>query len=191
MNRKLALALSAALVLLAIIALGYWLTGRSGPDESLDTAAAPIGGETPAEAGEAVLYFPGRGDKLYAERRALSVELEGEARIRLIVTELLLGPTTVELVSALPADLELGGVFLDTTGTLFLDLSSKAGALRGLGSTAEMLAVYSLVNTVILNEPQIRAVVLLWNGRQYSSLAGHVDTTRPLTVNSRLIAETS
>jgi len=190
MNRRFALALSAALVLLAVIALAYWLTARSGPGSS-ETTAATVGAETAIEAGEAVLYFPGRGDKLYPERRELSAKLEGEARLRLIVIELLLGPTTEELVSALPTDLELGGVSLDTAGTLFLDLSSKAGALRGLGSTAEMLAVYSLVNTVILNEPQARAVVLLWNGRQYSSLAGHVDTSRPLTVNSRLIAESS
>jgi hypothetical protein len=191
MNRKLALALSVALALLAVIVLVYRLTVRSGSDESSEAGAAAPGTATEVEAGKAVLYFPGRGDKLYPERRALSAELEGEARIRLIVTELLLGPTTEELVSALPADLEIGGVSLDPSRTLFLDLSSKAGALRGLGSTAEMLAVYSLVNTVILNEPQVHAVVLLWNGRQYPSLAGHVDTTYPLTVNSRLIAESS
>lgn len=191
MTRKLALALSAALALLVAVAIGYWLIGRSDPDESLAPATVAARPEEPVEAGEATLYFPGRGDRLYGERRILSEELEGEARIRLIVTELLIGPTTEGLLSALPADLELGGVFLDTTGTLYLDLSSKAGALRGLGSTAEMLAVYSLVNTVLLNEPQARAVVLLWNGRQYPSLAGHVDTTRPLTVNSRLIAQSS
>ena len=51
-----------------------------------------------------------------------------------------------------------------------------------------MLTVYSLVNTVLLNFEQLDRVVLLWNGRQLRTFAGHVDTMRPLAANPDLIA---
>ena len=43
-----------------------------------------------------------------------------------------------------------------------------------------MLSVYSIVNTVLLNIPEISAVVLLNNGQQRPTFAGHLDTSRPL-----------
>jgi hypothetical protein len=191
MTRRIALALAAALAALIVIVVAYWLFSGSAADDLTGPTEATLEPETPVPTGEAILYFPGQRDKLYAERRALSVELEGEAKIRRVVTELLRGPDSEELYPVLPSELEIGGVSLDANGILFLDLSSKAGSLRGMGSTSEMLAVYSLVNTVLVNQPEARAVVLLWNGRQQPSLAGHVDTTRPLTANRRLIAESS
>ena len=191
MNRKLVVILSAALIALAAAALAWWLSARSGGRQGPEPVDLSPGLETPVAGDEAVLYFPGRRDKLYSERRELSAEFEGETKIRLVITELLQGPTSDELSAVLPPELEVGGVSLDADGVLFLDLTSKSGGLRGMGSTSELLAVYSLVNTVLANEPDARAVVLLWNGRQHPSLAGHVDTARPLTANSGLIAESS
>lgn len=191
-DRKLAIGIAAAVITLAVIITASYLFDSPAPDDAPEVPIEiDIGLETPADPGQAILYYPGSRDRLYVERRALSAELEGEAKISLVVSELLLGPESDDLVSALPAEVTVGGVSLDGNGTLFLDLSFKGGLLRGMGSTAEMLAVYSLVNTVVANAPEVRAVVLLWNGRQYPSLAGHVDTTRPLTANSRLVAERS
>jgi hypothetical protein len=51
-----------------------------------------------------------------------------------------------------------------------------------------MLSVYSLVDTVLLNVPEIEAMVLLWNGRQPQAFAGHVDTSLPLRADRDLIA---
>ena len=56
------------------------------------------------------------------------------------------------------------------------------------GSTAEMQCVYSLVNSIALNVPQAPRVVLLWNGLQRPSFAGHLDTGAPLTPLRELIA---
>jgi len=191
MNRKLTAAILAGFFILSLAALTYWGLSRFGggdtPGAGDDIAA--VG--TLIEAGEAILYFPGRGGRLYAERRSLSAALAGEERLQLIVEELLLGPSAENLFPTLPSHVELGGLTIDTDGTLFLDLNSKEGALRGLGSTSELLAVYSLVDTVLANEPQARSVVLLWNGRQQPSLAGHIDTARPLVANRTLISESS
>ena len=41
---------------------------------------------------------------------------------------------------------------------------------------------------MLLNVGEARAVVLLWNGRQRKSFAGHLDTARPLVANPDLVA---
>ena len=191
MSRQFAVILLAAVFLLTSIVVAWrWASDPSGKA----TGGATAAGQAilpPPEPGWATLYFPGRGGKLHPEQRALGEETEGEARIRLIVTELLRGPVSEELSPTLPAAVELSGLFLDIDGTLFLDFSSTEGSLGGIGSTAELLTVYSVVDTVLLNEPQAMRVVLMWNGRQHPSLAGHIDTTRPLTANRSLIAESS
>jgi len=49
-----------------------------------------------------------------------------------------------------------------------------------VGSKQELLAVYNLVNTVALGSEAVEKVVLLLDGKQPETLAGHVDLTRPL-----------
>ena len=56
----------------------------------------------------------------------------------------------------------------------------------GGGSSEEIQRVYSLVNTIVLNVPQASAVVLLWNGVQRETFAGHLDLTRPLAADREL-----
>lgn len=57
------------------------------------------------------------------------------------------------------------------------------------GSREELLRIYSVVETVTVNVPEVRRVVLLWNGVQRESFAGHVDTSRPLAPRDDLVAE--
>ncbi|MEM7357123.1 MAG: hypothetical protein AAF657_40285, partial [Acidobacteriota bacterium] len=56
------------------------------------------------------------------------------------------------------------------------------------GSAREMLTIYSLVNSVLLNFEEVERLVLLWNGGQMRTFAGHMDTRRPLVANLDLIA---
>ncbi|MBC7339263.1 MAG: GerMN domain-containing protein [Firmicutes bacterium] len=55
-----------------------------------------------------------------------------------------------------------------------------------VGSLGEALAVAAIVNT-LTEFPQIRQVQILVEGKQVESLAGHVDVSRPLTRNEKLI----
>jgi hypothetical protein len=52
---------------------------------------------------------------------------------------------------------------------------------------AEMQTVYSLVNSIAGNVPQVTQVALLWNGSQRLSFSGHLDTSRPLAPNQVLV----
>jgi hypothetical protein len=191
MSRKTRLLILAGLAVICLVALVMW----GGARRKASTMTAPGEESTRqdlvAEPGEIVLYFPGSRGRLYAERRDLAPGPVGEERLRLVIEELLAGPENDALSPALPPSVTLSDITLDEDGTLYLDLGSKEGALRGMGSTSELLAVYSLVDTALLNEPRAQRVVILWNGRQQPSLAGHVDTARPLALDQRLIAESS
>ena len=56
------------------------------------------------------------------------------------------------------------------------------------GSKEELLAVYALVNSIVLNFPAVRKVQILLDGRPATTLAGHVDLSRPLTLDTTLLA---
>ena len=56
------------------------------------------------------------------------------------------------------------------------------------GSTLELLRIYAVVHTVLRNVEEANRVVLLWNGVQRPSLAGHVDTGHPLRLRVDLEA---
>jgi hypothetical protein len=102
---------------------------------------------------------------------------------------LLAGPDTAELFAPLPSTTEIAAVVVGSDGVLYLDLASSEHPVPPVaGSQRELLAAYSLVNSICTNVPRIRGVALLWNGEQRTTFAGNLDTTRPLTPNRRLVS---
>ena len=59
------------------------------------------------------------------------------------------------------------------------------------GTRGELLVVYSFVNSILANVSEARGVVLLWNGNQRPTFAGHIDTTRPLPAERKWLAKKS
>lgn len=87
-------------------------------------------------------------------------------------------------------DVQLSSFHLGDDGVAFVDLTAEGSADPPLeGSTEELLGLYGLVTTVVANVPGTRAVVVLWNGRQRVTFAGHLDTSRPLAPRPDLIAD--
>ena len=141
-------------------------------------AAVPAG---PTEKATVSLLFPGADGFLHAESREVALPLTADGRVATVVAALLAGPRTKGLVAPLPAGVTVADAFVDPQGVAYVDLAAKdQPAPPASGSTLEMLRVYSVVDTVLGNEPRARSVVLLWNGVQRSTFAGHVDTTAPL-----------
>lgn len=180
---------AAALVALVVAAVLWWWLARPAP------TAVPAGGETEVEvAGEQLLlpvdlYFPGRYGRLYAERRELEVTEDPGQQLRVLVEALLAGPQNADLSAVLPPEITLAAAYLGEGGIAYIDLRSPDGAEPpASGSTLEMQRVYSLVNSVALNLAEVRRVVVLWNGAQRLSFAGHLDTSRALAPNTDLVA---
>jgi hypothetical protein len=192
MSRRAALLLIGGLVLLAVLSL-VWRACSGG---STDEIVVEGGIESDAPAGpdstrSALLYFPGAGSKLHGEERELPELEEIEGRVRSLVTGVIEGPRSDNLMPAFPPELEIGKILLADDGLVYVDLLSAAAAPPASGSADEMLSVYSLVNTVMLDLAEIEGVVLLWNGQQRPTFAGHLDTSRPLRPKRDLMADES
>ncbi len=187
------IAIAIVLVLAGLVAVVVWQ--RNAPENSSADAAGTVpaaADEAPAtgEVLTADFYFPGTGGWLQTERREVSASAETAERISTVVETLLAGPRGRGMRPPLPDNVTLRRVYLAEGGLAFVDLESPEGAPPpASGSLREMLTVYSLVNTVLLNFEELERIVLLWNGRQLRTFAGHLDTMRPLAANTDLIAQ--
>ncbi len=187
-----------AIALFAVLAVLVAIVSRQ-QDDSGETASESVETETTASDEDAAvgemlvaeLYFPGTGGWLHAERRELPSSAESAERISAVVANLLAGPRGGGMRAPLPESVSVRKVYLSENGVAFLDFESIDSTPPASGSQREMLTVYSLVNTVLLNFEELDRIVLLWNGRQLKTFAGHVDTMRPLAVNTDLIARDS
>jgi len=185
MNRRVAWTAAAlAAVAFAVALVVLWPNGEPQPVEVSPDVTTEVSPAVP-EAGEEVvsleLYFPGEDDALHVEKRDVPVAADPQEAIFIVATAVLDGPTSDELRPILPDDVTIGSVDLDAFGTAFVGLESAAYAAPPIaGSNMEMLALYSLVNSVVLNVEGVDALVLLWNGQQLATLAGHIDTRNPV-----------
>ena len=133
-------------------------------------------------------YFPGEGGSLYAEAHRVPPEEDVEKRIALLVETLLAGPEGGGLRSPLPEGVTLRRSYLLEDGTAVVDFASPEGAPPpASGSHEEMLRVWSVVNTVVLNIAEVDSLLLLWNGEQPLTFAGHVDLARPLAADPTIV----
>ena len=71
--------------------------------------------------------------------------------------------------------------------TAYADFNKALKANHSGGSTAEINTVYAIVNTVTLNFPEIETVQILVDGKAVATLAGHIDISRPIGPEMRVI----
>ena len=88
---------------------------------------------------------------------------------------------------ALPAGTRLRQVFVLDNGVAYLDFSADLREGMGGGSMEELLTVYAIVDSVVLNIAEIDRVGILVNGRPVATLNGHLDLRRPLPPDYSLI----
>ena len=107
---------------------------------------------------------------------------EGVEQAREIIAAQI-APVTTPLVSAVPPGTTLRGLFLTDRGDAYVDLSAEVASAHPGGSLAELLTVYTIVNALTANLPAVHAVQILIDGREVTTLAGHVDLRQPLVKN--------
>lgn len=175
-----------ALALLVGAGLWWWLSGRAHRQFG---GAGPEAAGQPGEKVSFNLYFPGAGGGLQVEPRELQVTEAPKDRARKVVAALLAGPTAAGLARPFPEGVTLGSVQLSDDGIAYVDLRwpDHPDPPPG-GSTEEIQRVYSIVDSVILNVPQVSRVALLWNGVQRETFSGHLDLSRPLVPDRAPVA---
>lgn len=173
-----------------VLALPLFLPGCGGnrPQGEAETNPSETL-RTEIETATAELFFAGPGDRLHSEHRELPRTSDPEERVFWIASAVVEGPTTEKLAKTFPDAVTIASVDLSQDGTVYVDLQSEEHArLPALGSRMELLTLYSLVNSIVHNVDLANKVVILWNGRQPVTFAGHIDTSRPLHFEPSLIA---
>lgn len=178
-----------ALAAVAGIVLLVWLLTAGGPRQVQEDVIAMDAPPTPTPAPEqrVILLFTGGDGLLHPELRSVPLPDEVHERIRVVLRELLAGPTNDRrLAPVVPYPATVDAIFVDQQGNAFIDLSAPPEALTG--SSTELLLAYGVVDSIILNCPEITAVQILFGGHEVSTLTGHLDLSKPLVLNKRFIA---
>ena len=133
------------------------------------------------------LYFADKESQyLIAENRVLKSPQDPEFYARNIIDALIKGPQQ-GLVRTLPVATAIRAIFVTQEGVCFVDLTSAVADYHPGGIQSELLTIYSIVNSLVLNVPQIKAVKILINGTETKTLAGHIDLQHPIKANMLLI----
>lgn len=132
----------------------------------------PVGKRT------AVLFFVADGSRLAREARELDPCEDVVVCLKDVLEELLNGPVG-EFDESLPEGTVINMVRIEGD-RVAIDLNRAFADALPSGSSAEMLAVYSIVNTVAVNFPQVTKIKLTVEGNEKTILR-HLDLSDPLT----------
>jgi spore germination protein GerM len=133
------------------------------------------------------VYFADKNNSyLLSEERVITSADNPIELSKRIIEALLQGPRT-NLMQTIPAGTQLRAMFLTVNGTAYVDLTETVTEKHPGGCRSEIMSVYSIVNSLILNVPQIEAVKILIGGREAFTLAGHIDIRYPFKADMLLI----
>jgi spore germination protein GerM len=136
---------------------------------------------------EITLYFSDEeGEYLIGEKRQILKRGDVEKEAREAVTELTRGPKG-KLIPTLPPQTKLLALELDEKGLAKVSFNKVLSKDHPGGSSAEIMTVYSIVNSLTLNFPQIKRVQILIEGKEVETIKGHLSLKRPVSPNPNLV----
>ncbi len=173
--------LTVIIIALLTVAVGIYLLAKYG--EKIPSYLIP------KRTGQGVkivnLYFSNEegveliGEKRKIERGTLTKEIK-EA-----VNGIIKGPEE-NLTPTIPDGTRLLNVEVKD-GVAFLNFSKEISENHPGGSSAEIQTIYSVINTITLNFPEIKMVQFLIEGEKAKTLAGHIDISSPLGPSAKFI----
>ncbi len=180
-----------AIIIAAIVASGgglLWLWMNA-------TDTAPISAEQDKQLAQQLLrdeplsitlYYPHEG-MLATESTVVKLQPDTQSLARAALVALF-ADQRVALAPVL-RDIRLRELYLDGSGTAYIDLTP--GTQKDVRASAweEQLAIYALVNTLLQNFEEIKQVELLLDGREAQTLAGHMDLSRTFTKRMDLVKQ--
>jgi spore germination protein GerM len=159
---------------------------HSVSDDDAETGIRNLLSEKAPDRLQAYLYYAdSRSQFLKAESRLFSAAEDPVSICRRLVEAVIGGPSG-DLVATIPEGTRVLAVYITGDKTAWIDLSREVSAGPD-GIWAEVMALYSIVNTVTLNMPEVEQVKLLIEGEAAETLAGHLDIRSPYKANMLLV----
>ena len=177
----------AAVLVAALLLLSLWTVKLPAQQNTISNPGSVSGVGQAQNRSVAHLYFTDKNNQfLIAEERTLSQTGDPIRFGQAIVTALIKGPGQ-ELAPTIPPNTTLRALYITEEGTCYVDLSVDIQENHPGGVATELLTVYSIVNSLILNIAEIEAVKILIEGQESLTLAGHIDLQQPFEANMLLI----
>ena len=104
-------------------------------------------------------------------------------RARQILQKLQDGPQSQGKFSPLPKDTKVQDIFISEDGTAFIDFTNAISVNHPCGVLNELATVYSVVNSLTYNLPEIKQVKILIGGVEKETLAGHCLLLLPMQMD--------
>ena len=127
------------------------------------------------------LFFPGASGGLQRETREILGSDFLEVDVQRTVEELIAGPESG--ARPIPAATRILSTFFDQDGEITVNFSDHLSTDHPGGSAAEIETIRCLVATIGTNFPGVDRVRILIEGDAATTLAGHTDLSRPLSVD--------
>ena len=163
--------------------------GTAGDPARADSQEEQIGTPLPVQSQKAAvdLYF---ADWNYfflkSEQRVMLQPPDTVSFARAIIEALIKGPQK-GLLQTLPNGTALHALYITPDNVCYVDFSEAIRTNHPGGSNSELLTIYSVVNSLILNIPQIERVKILIDGNEISTLAGHIDLQYPVKAHMLIV----
>ncbi len=161
-----------------LIAGALFLWGPWSRTVDLDGQAIP-----PSQAREIQMYFAQEDSPDYAEATLVVAKTDS---LRKQMSRLLarMGTKTGKTgePTLWPLAFKVRSAYLRSGGILILDFEKAVQYNQGVSAYTELLAVRSLLRTITANYAEVQSVQFLIGGQESETLAGHVDISRPLSL---------
>ncbi len=136
---------------------------------------------------EVLLYFSdSKEEYLVGEKRKILRKNAVQEEAKEAIVELIKGPSG-KLIPTLPPRTELLTLQISDTGVARVNFNPALSKDHPGGSSAEMMTVYSIVNSLSFNFPQIKRVQILIDGKPIPTIVGHLSLEQPVSPKPDLI----
>ncbi len=177
------------IIFLIAVGIGGFLWGRAGmfPFDRTSVGTPKIKPDLNGQVVQAevvVFFLKPAAANFYLKPVLYQVKMDQDLHIQAL-NALFAGPTAEsKLLPLFPKNTKIINLTIKK-GVAYLNLNSKVTEIN-VGSSTEMLAVASIVNT-LTKFPDVFRVKILVEGKEIESLAGHVDVSGLLGYNDQVV----
>ncbi|MEI6610390.1 MAG: GerMN domain-containing protein [Deltaproteobacteria bacterium] len=135
----------------------------------------------------AIIWFSDQQELLLVgEKRYIFKENDAAAQAKEVVKALLDG-SKEKKVNTFPAGVSVLDVKIDDAGIAYVNFSGNLIKLHPGSSSTEMASINSLTSSLTQNIPEIKKVKILVEGKELTSIKGHISTSKAFLPNPDLL----
>lgn len=190
-NRYFLIITASILFLIIAIAFVILMTGRKEKTSGIQSPASESSFKQELlkaeEEVKVIVFLPSPEDEfLHPEERKILKTPSLSNQVKQVILEILKGSEKGNL-SPIPSQTKIREVYIHKDGTAYVDLTSDFISGNSGGSSSEIEAIYTIVNSITFNFPFIKRVHFLIDGIERETLKGHLRLDRSFLPNYSMI----